>query len=420
MLEDAYAERDFEVVNCGVTAINSFALLDFVEEVVHYQPDLILIYAGHNEFVGPYGVTTPFVRVGNNWHLIRAHMFLQRLRLYQGLRELLDAASLWRGGGKEQDFGLHLVRREVYLDSQEHRATEANYRRNLGEIVRLARQRGVPVLLSTLVSNVQGFYPLRSQGPHPDLKGTILEPGKRMAFYTAILEKFPHHAAAHFEAGQVFAGAGDFERAQWAFARARDLDAIHLRACSPFNRIIREVARDKGVILVDSEQVFGKHSPRGLVGNELVAEYLHPSVYGHYLMAQGMVEVLVEHQQALDLEGGNAERLASFEEYARRLGYSPRQQVHARNDLILFLRNMPYQERPQVLRQRLAELVAAQLAELPGLSYGEILDFARRGGLYFLEETIALVEEGDQAPLREKLEDLARPLGLDPRAGPGR
>ena len=55
MLADAYPAREIEVVNCGVTAINSFVLREFVEEVAEHEPDLVVIYAGHNEFVGPYG-----------------------------------------------------------------------------------------------------------------------------------------------------------------------------------------------------------------------------------------------------------------------------------------------------------------------------------------------------------------------------
>ncbi|MCY4603726.1 MAG: hypothetical protein OXE49_05785, partial [Gemmatimonadetes bacterium] len=82
MLADAYPAREIEVVNCGVTAINSFVVREFVEEVVEHEPDLVLIYAGHNEFVGPYGAATPFVRLSGNWYFIRLQMFLQRTKIY--------------------------------------------------------------------------------------------------------------------------------------------------------------------------------------------------------------------------------------------------------------------------------------------------------------------------------------------------
>ena len=34
MLEDVYPSRQFEMLNCGITAINTFCLLDFMDEIV--------------------------------------------------------------------------------------------------------------------------------------------------------------------------------------------------------------------------------------------------------------------------------------------------------------------------------------------------------------------------------------------------
>lgn len=421
MLEDAYPQVRFEVINCGITAINSFCILDFVEEVADYEPDLLLIYAGHNEFVGPYGVTTPFVRFGNDWRWIRFHMLLQRAKIYYWLEELLyylQREGQERRGGDH--FGLHLVRKEVYLESEEHRIAAENYRRNLQEIMRLAQQRGVPVLLSTLVSNLRGFYPLRSQGPPPPL-GEAETGGtqEQVDHWDAILEEFPHHAAAHFEAGEVYYQAQEFSRARRAFVQARDLDTIHFRACSPFNQIIRDMAAEAAghaVFLVDMEEVFAQSSPHGIAGDELIADYLHPTVSGHFLMAREMAQAVVQNQEALGLAGGDGRRLAGLADYCRRLGYSARDRVYSRNDLILFLRDMPYGERPGILRARLAELISLQLAELLELSYGEIQEFARRGGFYFLAQTIDLADPTDQVRLRAQLEELTGPLRIDPYA----
>ena len=92
MLADVAEDVRVEIINCGMTAINSFSLLDFMDEVVEYEPDLVILYAGHNEFVGPYGVTTPFLRFGNDWRGIRLYMLLQRSRLYYCLKQLISAA----------------------------------------------------------------------------------------------------------------------------------------------------------------------------------------------------------------------------------------------------------------------------------------------------------------------------------------
>ena len=223
---------------------------------------------------------------------------------------------------------------------------------------------------------------------------------------------YPQHAALHFDAGLTHQAAGDSAQALAAFVRARDLDGIHLRACAPFNRAIRALAAESGAILIDVEQAFAAHAPAGLVGDELITEYLHPTVWGHYLIAQTIMTGLFAREDALGLVEGRADALDDFAGYCRRLGYGIRERVLARNDLILLLKNMPYAERPPILEQRLAHLVGEQLADLPKLSYAQIADFARRGGVAFLAAVIA--DLADPQPLTDALDELVGPLGLAP------
>lgn len=51
-----YPESRIEVVNCAMTAINSYAMRDIMPGILKEKPDLIIIYAGHNEYYGALGV----------------------------------------------------------------------------------------------------------------------------------------------------------------------------------------------------------------------------------------------------------------------------------------------------------------------------------------------------------------------------
>ena len=44
-----YPNKEIEIINTAMAAVNSFTMLDFVDEIIEQQPDLVLIYAGHNE-----------------------------------------------------------------------------------------------------------------------------------------------------------------------------------------------------------------------------------------------------------------------------------------------------------------------------------------------------------------------------------
>ena len=49
-LESSLPDRDVEVINTAMSAVTSYMLLDFVDEILAIDPDLVLIYTGHNEY----------------------------------------------------------------------------------------------------------------------------------------------------------------------------------------------------------------------------------------------------------------------------------------------------------------------------------------------------------------------------------
>jgi lysophospholipase L1-like esterase len=63
-LELLYPKNTIEVINLGISAINSYSLRDFIPGIIKQQPDLVIIYAGHNEYYGALGVgsTSSLVR----------------------------------------------------------------------------------------------------------------------------------------------------------------------------------------------------------------------------------------------------------------------------------------------------------------------------------------------------------------------
>ena len=404
MLADVYPSKRFEVINCGLTAINTFCVLDFVEEVVDYSPDLIIIYSGHNEFVGPYGVTTPFTRFGNDWHGIRLYMNLQRTKIYYGLKELIFRIRSWREAPRKP-FGLHLVDREIGPHDDGYETTRRNFRRNLEEMLIVADEHAIPIALSTLVSNLKDFHPLRSQCDGSGLSVEIeqlasegqLREAERVA--ARALESHPHCADIHFQLGQVRYRRGQYSLAADAFVSARDLDRMPFRAPASFNRVILDLVEgsDGGVLLNDVEEAFAAASPHRLVGSELITEYLHPTVYGHFLIARTLLEALA--QSAISRAWGPRQirQLSGYASYTERLGYSLRDQVFTRNYLIRFLASMPYRTPPALLRAQLASLIQEQGLQISRLDPAARRVFVERGEMAFLRSMADSLVPEDRA-----------------------
>ena len=414
MLADIYPHRQFEVINCGMTAINTFCLLDFAAEIVGYEPDLIIVYAGHNEFVGPYGVTTPFLKFGNDRTWIRLYMELQRSKIYYGLREAIYRLQKWWSPAEEK-FGLHLVDKEIGLLDEGYRVTAKNYRENLGEILLQAQRREIPVLLSTLVANLKDFYPLRSDCNNGqlsrELDGLVGQGRLQQAIETCeeALNESPYCAGIHFELGRLHYRQGAYSKAHKAFVYARDMDRLPFRAPTVFNQTIRKLAAAAAgqVLLSDAEKTFVANSPHGIIGNELITEYLHPTVYGHYLIARTMVEDLAQSPLGADWGAGAVGKLKNYEDYSRQLGHSAWDRISYRNDLMLFLRKMPYREPPALLRRHVAALVRQQMRDISQLEAAQRRDFVERKGMVFLARMIDFLLPEDRRAIEEGLKNLA-------------
>ena len=79
-LKAAAPDTDWEVINCGGISYASYRLVPIMREVLDYEPDLFVIYTGHNEFLEDRTYSrlkrTPKL-------LIRLHELLLNLRSYE-------------------------------------------------------------------------------------------------------------------------------------------------------------------------------------------------------------------------------------------------------------------------------------------------------------------------------------------------
>jgi tetratricopeptide (TPR) repeat protein len=262
-LKQALPDRTVEVVNVAMAAVNSYALLDFFDEILRYEPDALLIYAGHNEFYGALGVAS-MINLGSNRTFILAYMKLSRLKIFLAVRRFV----LWlRNRGKDESLPRTatlmermVAKQSIPLNSALYRAACRQFEGNLRAMLRKATKARIPVLLSDLVSNTRDQAPFIS----PD-DGESASDVYRDA--VALVDN------------------GDYDAARERFKRARDLDVLRFRAPSVFNEIIRRVAIDYNIAVVEMEATFEAVSPDGLVGEGLMLDHLHPNIAGYFIMA---------------------------------------------------------------------------------------------------------------------------------------
>lgn len=358
MLEERFPGARFEVRNAAMTAINSHVALPIVRAVVEHEPDLLIVYLGNNEVVGPYGAATVFSGFSPRLGLIRAAIALETTRVGQALDALLvrdDGPAEWRGMEMFLD-------QRLAADDPRLEKVYAHFRRNLDDMVRAADDAGVRVLLATVATN------LRDQPPFASLHRPGLEPAAR-ARWAALVETGAGHDAAgrtrdaltawtqaaaiddrhaelRFRIGRAHLELGDLDAARAALRAARDLDALRFRADSRINETIRRAAREApaGTLFADPARVFaeGGDGVPPLPGHRLFHEHVHLDFAGNHALAGIVFRVLEPALPAAIRARSAAEKPIGVERAAERLAYTPFDRYELEREMLRLVARPPF------------------------------------------------------------------------------
>jgi tetratricopeptide (TPR) repeat protein len=292
-----FPEREVEVVTTAMSAVNTYALLDFADEIIAIEPDAVLIYAGHNEFLGILGVGSALSSSQSPW-LTRLILVLRKFAVYRTLeRALAPSTEVPRPGSRDE--GTLMARiaaeKQIPIDSQLFERGIEQFRVNLGALLGRYRKAGVPVFIGTLASNERDQAPFASAGDErPDREGALQEARLRLddgqtaealKIVDALIDVEPADADAWYLRGEALAESGQREPAAEAFQRARDLDQLRFRAPSVFNDVIREMADRNDAVVVDVENALRRVGEGSVIGRESMLEHLHPNLDGYFLLA---------------------------------------------------------------------------------------------------------------------------------------
>jgi tetratricopeptide (TPR) repeat protein len=302
VLRDVLPGDSIEVVNLGIAATNSFAMLDLAKEVAKQRPDAVLIYAGHNEYYGALG-TGSRVGIPGGTGLVRLYLRLLRLQSVLALQNALAAVRNRAGSGQNELEAASLMEllardREIPLQSKRYDRGVRQLESNLEEIAEVFGRRGIPALVSSVASNI------RDQPP-----------------FAAEANSRPGGAKSVFDSARAVLARGDAANAIRLFARARDLDVVRFRAPGEFNDVIRQVATRTGTIYVPVAEALAAASPQGIPGSTLFLEHVHPNREGYALIGRVFFEALLKTRRIAS--SVDTTRLRPWAEYSRGMALTP-------------------------------------------------------------------------------------------------
>ena len=310
LLQKTYSELDIEVINTSLTAINSYTLLDFANRIVHYEPDAVLIYAGHNEYYGALGAgSTGFL---GHWPaIIQFTLRIRQLRLWQLFENAFQKIASWKKPVSLQENLMKRMAGErlVPFKSPVFQAGLQQYKSNLNQILSVFDRAGIPVFISNVVSNEKDQRPLVSK-LQAQTDSLVFFPALRKmqkAFeadnwdavekYGQLLEaQDSTYAETYYLLARMALEKGQPEKARHYFVKATQHDNLRFRAPIEINHIIRDLSQNTNADFVDVKSAFESKSPQGILGQELILEHLHPNLEGYAVMAETFYKAILERK----------------------------------------------------------------------------------------------------------------------------
>jgi len=296
VLTEAYPGRAIEVVNASGLSYGMHRLRAVADELLDYEPDLFIVYSGHNEFAdrpdlgSPRGLGRLRDALEGGLAYSRLYSFLHR-RLRGETQHPppgLDAFRVRRVGG-------------ITFDAQDKARVVSRFEAELSRLISTIRGRGIPVLVATVPCNLREWRPERSsisadlsELESESLRTSLLEGraqfesgehDRALKTLARAREIAPDFAETYYWIGKALESQARWREAAAAYQAACDLDAFPIRRTSAINDAIRRVAAEARVPLLDVERLFAEQSEHGLVGFELIEDYVHPTPYGHQLIA---------------------------------------------------------------------------------------------------------------------------------------
>jgi tetratricopeptide (TPR) repeat protein len=412
MLQDEYPDKNFEIINTAITAVNSHVILPIVKETSRkLEPDVFLIYMGNNEVIGPFGPNAAFSSYTVNRNLIKLNVAVNSTRLGTLARNTGRALSgkeipeQW--DGMEMFLNYKVAPGDEILD-----VIHENFRMNLEEMVRFASKKS-KVIISNVAVNLSDCPPffsapgrgltesdiinlkqLLEQSEALFTEGSYLK-AKEIA--SKALETDHQYAAAHFLMAKSLQQLNQNKEAEAHFNLALDLDALKFRADNKLNSIIRVVYNNLGehinVDFLDMVSLMKDSAVYFMPGSEMFLEHVHFNFYGNYLLANFFRQKIKE---VLDLPETN-EKLQPVDYFKSRLAYTPYEDYKIHREILMRMDRSPFAEQLLIreTKKNIEAIIASIMSDVPRENqYINALQYAENDWMIRYNYALFLMAQG--------------------------
>lgn len=322
-LQMVFPSNNIEVINLGVSAVNTIFIRDIIDDVISQKPDLIIFYAGHNEYYGAYGAASNDLTSASPF-FARLSVSLKDYKVFQLLINIIDWVQSVINKEKENNDGKTLMasmagEKLVEKDSEVYKNGIEQFSENFEYIISECKKNNIKILTSTLTSNLR---------QHP----------------LVTLTQKKHKSVKIFEEAEYELRANNLANAKKLFISSKDNDAVMFRAPERINEIIKELTEKYKEPLIKIDSVFYSKSTNGITGFDLFVDHLHPNISGYKIIADEFYKV-IKDQNYVKTETNNFEREDEIEKILKyEFPFTRLDSVYSQIQIDLLLNSYPFKE----------------------------------------------------------------------------
>ncbi|MFC1779948.1 tetratricopeptide repeat protein [Thermodesulfobacteriota bacterium] len=336
--------KRWEVINAGGISYASYRVTHLMDELINYQPDLFIIYTGHNEFLEE----RTYKQIREiPVEVKRVASLLARTRTWSAMKTSLQKLGISPRSSKEKPSRLaaevnSLLDKSIGTESYTRddllkKNILEHYRLSLERMVEMARSVNAQVIFVTPASNLKDCSPFKSE------YSSGLEPVARQqvkVLLTRATKEFqqknlpaalqlvesaarlnPRHASLEYLRGKLLLDLKRFNEAEIALRLARDEDIVPLRALTPMRQTVIQVAEEQKVDVVDYVELLKRRmlqiKGHDIPGREFFLDHVHPTIGGHKILAVALINKMIEKDMVQPKAKLNNDMIAAVDKKIR-------------------------------------------------------------------------------------------------------
>ncbi len=327
-----YPDKNIEMINVSMAAINTYALRDMLPGIIEQKPDLILFYIGHNEYYGALGVGS-MESLGAYRSVINLMLKLNNYKTIELIRNTIKYfVNLFSSPSKHTGTLMARMAKDqaIAYNSNVYKLGIAQYEGNMEDMLELLKENNIPTILGTLTCNLIDQKPFISGTEDPN-------------------------ANSYYAKGKKEFSDGNLELAKEYLNKAKDLDLLRFRAPSEINKIITKLSKKYNLPCVDIETEYNNLSKNGIAGDNVMTDHLHPTVSGYNYIGKLYFEEMVKNNLVPDNRTLNLTNNQQDSITIKKLKYSIVDSLITKYRITILKNDWPYVEKQTSLKERLRQ-----------------------------------------------------------------